>query len=209
MSKREREEPKPLLVLDIAGVLIDGDAMTAKRKGLEQFLSMVFDKYHVVSWTSRKRYKVKKGKRIPAGESRTKHAFANYRDRLVDELYGEDTRCSHFVIDFKPVCFKNIDQLLSRPKIRALDIDRSQVVVLDDSPIKWILEDGLKCYHPPKWDKSQTSNVDLDQGGKIYNALSKSTDPPLTDDKFWIAAYDDPKVRSLGGGEFLRANVFM
>lgn len=61
MTKRLRED-KPLLICDIAGILLDGNAMMSKRKHLDQFLHMIFQNYHVVSWTSRKRYKQRKGK---------------------------------------------------------------------------------------------------------------------------------------------------
>lgn len=208
MGKREREtnsDTKPLLILDIAGVLIDGNAMTSTRKGLDEFLVMILQNYHVVSWTSRNRYKERKGKRVPAGESRTQHAFHIYRRNLLAEFYGEHTKPTSLMNGWKPVCLKDVDRVLEHPSVKELGLTRTDVVVVDDSPVKWALHDDIMCLHPPSWNKDDVDNVDLGPDGRIYQALSKS-DMNVNDD-YWKHISTDDVVEHLGGVEVIRSNV--
>jgi len=215
MSKRGRER-KPLLILDIAGVLIDGTAMTSKRNGLDEFLLMVFQNYHVVSWTSRNRYKEKKGRLIPAGESRTKHAFHMFRHRLVAEFYGEDTTPTSLMNDWKPLCLKDIDRVLEHPSVRELDVGKADVVVVDDSPVKWALHDDVRCFHPPTWSKDMANDYELDQGGRIFDALriDKSgvecgVECGVEKQEFWNTLQTDEVVMAIGGVGAIRSSVIV
>jgi len=212
MSKRGREH-KPLLILDIAGVLIDGNAMTSKRNGLDEFLLMIFQSYHVVSWTSRNRYKEKKGKQIPSGESRTKHAFHMYRHRLVAEFYGEDTTSTSLTIDWKPLCLKDVDRVLQHPKIKELDIHKVDVIVVDDSPVKWALHNDIRCLHPPTWNKDMANDYELDTGGRIFEALRTDKNGVKCEmeksEDFWKTIQTDEVVMTIGGVEAVRSSVLV
>lgn len=208
--KRGLQPSKKLLVLDIAGVLIDGDAMKARRGGLDAFLTYVFENYHVVSYTSQKRYKNgKPSKPRPAGESRVRHAYADMRGRLVVELYGEDTVAAEgfFIDTFKPLTLKDMRNVWNHPSVLAVGtFDHNSTVVVDDTPIKWILDDAVVRLCPPTWDKSlQTTDVELVEGGRIYEAVSAlakaSTEDfrviadQLLEDPYWKKDTVDDEMR--------------
>lgn len=219
--KRARER-KPLLILDIAGVLIDGDAMTSRRKGIDEFFLMIFQSYNVVSWTSRNRYKERKGKKVPAGESRTRHAFDRYRHSLVAEFYGEHTTSTSLMNGWKPVCLKDVERVLEHPSVKELEITRSDVIVVDDSPVKWVLYDDVACLHPPTWSKVDIDDGELAPGGRIYEALcldekdsngeeeggkKENKDSGDKENNFWKDASADEVIEALGGKEMIRSSV--
>ena len=85
-----RDSEKKLLVIDLNGVLLDGDAMKTERFGKEPLLTLLFSKYHVISWTSQRRWKLDPAgvkKPQPKGESRVKWAFGKWRFFIFHRLW--------------------------------------------------------------------------------------------------------------------------
>jgi len=133
--------PKPLLFIDINGVLLNRARMTEPIPGRKELLDFMFDKFDVVSWTSVNEYKLKGDKKIPHGTSRVKHAFGDKRKDLTLELYadschntGEVVHCDGYT---KPKLTKSLEHLKAISNAaKELLAAAPWILMIDDSAYK-------------------------------------------------------------------------
>lgn len=213
--KRGREDERKIVVIDIGGILLDGKAMKKERAGKGAFLTMLFRQYHVISWTSKQRWKEEAdGKRTPQGESRAKWAFGKWRKELLAELYGADTtetNLTHRLDGFdREIRVKDLARVLALPAVEerlGRKPTAGDILCLDDSPHKLVLSVGQEGYtflFPPSWNKNLVQ-VDraMTPGGSIYKAVAEGKPPPE-----WPTNLDtDPVALLFGGAASLRARI--
>lgn len=213
--KRDREDERKIVVIDIGGILLDGKAMTKERAGKEAFLAMLFQKYHVVSWTSKRRWKEgTDGNRKPQGESRVKWGFGKWRKELLAELYGVDTtetNLTHRLDGFdREIRIKDLSRVLALPAVEerlGRKPAAADILCLDDTPHKLALSVGQSGYtflFPPTWSKDLLQ-VDraMTPGGSLYKAVAEGKPPPE-----WPTNLDtDPVALLFGGASSLRARI--
>lgn len=216
MAKREREADKKLLVLDLNGVMLDSDRMTARRRGLDAFLSMAFERYHVISWTSQQKYKFDpKGTKKPVcrGDSRVHHAFGRWRPQLLAEMYKAETTDTGLTESMpgyqKPILLKDLNRVLALPAVAerlGREPTSADVVAVDDDPHKLALQvgqPGWTLVFPPSWTKRDVlDDGAMEAGGALYEAVASGKAP--LDQK---AFDDDATVRKLGGAQAFKQEL--
>lgn len=213
--------PGRLLVLDLAGVLIDGDTLTL-RPHVSEFLSMVSTECDVLFWTSRPLYKKGTGKNLRRASVGRFEALRRVSPLATPEKSQADgcTRTSIYTGPWnKPLTLKMIDVAWAKYKDRAFNLDNT--LVIDDTPLKWAANDvKLMLLGAHTWSKKQPDAMNdnaLSTSGAIYRAvetilsaphgkMSEEFDKIHREDTYkWNLIDTDEQVIAQGGREGVRA----
>lgn len=216
--------PERLLVLDLAGVLIDGDTLTL-RPHVSEFLDMVSTKCDVLFWTSRPLYKGggygKKPKRASIGRF---EALRRVSPLAIPQNSQADgcTRTSIFTGPWnKPLTLKMLDVAWAKYPDRKFNLDNT--LVIDDTPLKWAANDPkLMLLGAQTWSKKGPNAMNddaLSTSGAIYQAVKTILEAPhdkmreafenrhRQDTYGWKSVDADEQVIEQGGRERVKAAI--
>ena len=189
--------PRPLVIIDMAGVLIDGGTREP-RPGLTGFLSMIERKADLVLWTARKKVKQDaRGKRQPSKQGSARLAAIErvhtFGPSLKAVLYGEDCIDSGLNVPNlpykKPLALKDAALVWQRLG-RDLPLGTTfSTLVIDDAPLKWALNPGVLALYPEEWTKGAGGDG-LAPEGWIYKAVERALDAYLRTEQPGMAGPD-------------------
>ncbi|XP_024007220.1 uncharacterized protein LOC112083427 [Eutrema salsugineum] len=176
---------KKLLVLDLNGLLADIVSTPAvskpdiiikrraifKRPFCEEFLKFCFDKFEVGIWSSRKQENVEGITEFLLGDMKSKLLFS------WDMSYCTKTTLTTLENRHKPVVFKDLNKLWEKQHKKlpweAGDYNKTNTVLLDDSPYKALLNPPYTAIFPHSYHHQNKKDASLGNGGDLRLYLEK------------------------------------
>ena len=217
------EPPQRLVILDLAGVLIDPDTLTL-RPHVSTFLSMLQTRCKVLFWTSRPLFKKGSGTKQKRASIGRFEALRRVSTLATSENSQADG-CTRTTISIghwnKPLTLKMVEVAWAKYPNNVFNFDNT--LVMDDTPIKWAANDvKLMLLGAHTWSKKLPGAMDddaLSESGSIYAAFKTILSAPhgkmrevydkiQSEDPYgWGSIASDEQVVVHGGRAGVRASI--